>query len=65
MLQGQVNDGSHKEVVVEVELSIAACLDNPQDMLFHRSSLTKSLRWRQGVMELVEEVYVEVVDLVR
>ena len=40
-LQGCTNDGSHKEVALEVELSIAACFDDPHDTLVHLSSLTK------------------------
>lgn len=40
-LQVPANDGSHKEVVVEVELSIAACLDDPHGTFVHRLSLTQ------------------------
>ena len=35
-LQDPTNDGSHKEVVVEVELSIVACLDDPHDTLVYK-----------------------------
>ena len=40
MLQDHADDGSHKEVVVEVELFITTCLDDPHDMLVHGLSLT-------------------------
>lgn len=43
-LQDHVNDGSHKEVAVEVDLSIVACLEDPHDMLVHRLSLTTLAR---------------------
>ena len=43
MLQDHMNDGSHKEVAVDVELSIVACLDDPPNTLVHRNSLTVAL----------------------
>lgn len=51
-LQDHTNDGSHKEVAVEVELSIAACLDDTHDMLIHRLSLTSAKDVKEKVAYL-------------